>query len=66
MFRGLELRTLEFDLCFHSDECPGACAGLFRDPLVKFDEVFVKLKEISNPGHPRFRASVGAGGRGWE
>ncbi len=31
--------------------------------LVKLDEVFVKLKEISNPGHT-IRGSVVPGGRG--
>jgi hypothetical protein len=33
--------------------------------LVKFDEVFVKLKEIENPGHPNDFVSVWVAGRGW-
>ena len=32
--------------------------------LVKLDEVFVKLKEISNPGHPHDSCKCGCGGGG--
>jgi hypothetical protein len=32
--------------------------------LVKVDEVFMKLKEISNPGHPHDSCKCGCGGRG--
>ena len=32
---------------------------------MKFDEVFVKLKEIENPGHPYDFVSVWVPGRGW-
>ena len=33
--------------------------------LVKFDEVFVKLKESENPGHPNDFVSVWVAGQGW-
>ena len=32
--------------------------------LVNLDEVFVKLQEISNPGHPHDSCKCGCGGRG--
>jgi hypothetical protein len=32
--------------------------------LVKFDEVFVKLKEISNPGYPHDSSKCGCRGSG--
>ena len=32
---------------------------------MKFDEVFVKLKEIENPGHPYDFVPVWVAGRGW-
>jgi hypothetical protein len=32
--------------------------------LVKFDEVFVKFKEISNPGHPHDSCKCGCPGVG--
>jgi hypothetical protein len=34
--------------------------------VVKFDEVFVNLKEIENPGHPYDFVEVWVAGRRWE